>query len=64
MLKKYSEIAEKKTDLKLEYSKERPGDVKRHLGDLTISKKILGYKPTIELEEGISRYIKWKLGIK
>jgi len=61
MLKKYSEITGKKLNLKLEYLKERPGDVKRHLGDLTLSKKILGYKPKIGIEEGITRYIKWKL---
>ena len=60
MIKKYSEISGKKISMKLDYTAERKGDVKRHLGDITMSKKILGYKPKIDLEEGITRYIQWK----
>jgi len=60
MLKKYSELTGKKMNLKFEFRKERKGDVKRHLGDITLSKKILGYKPKVNLEEGITKFIKWK----
>lgn len=63
MIKKYNELTGKKLNLKLNYTKERPGDVKRHLGDIALAKKILGYSPTIILEEGITRYLKWKLKI-
>jgi len=63
MIKKYNELTGKKLNLKLNFTKERPGDVKRHLGDINLAKKILGYSPTINLEEGITRYLKWKLKI-
>lgn len=60
MIKKYAEITGKNLKLHLEFEKERPGDVKRHLGDISLATRILGYKPKIDLEEGISRYIKWR----
>jgi len=63
MIKKYNELTGKKLNLKLNYIQERPGDVKRHLGDINLAKKILRYSPTINLEEGITRYLKWKLKI-
>jgi len=37
----------------------RPGDVRQHLADISKAKKILGFKPCIDIEEGISRYIGW-----
>jgi len=61
MLKEYSDIIGKKIDFVFEYRKERPGDVKRHLGDITLSKKVLCYKPKVNLKEGIRRYINWRL---
>lgn len=63
MITKYKELTGKKLNLKLNYAKERPGDVKRHLGNINLAKKILCYSPTINLEEGITRYLKWKLKI-
>lgn len=61
MIKKYSELTGKKLDLKLKYSASRPGDVKRHLADITHARKILGYKPNVKLEDGIFEYLKWKI---
>jgi len=61
MIKKYSEVTGKKLDLKLKYSASRPGDVKRHLADITHARKILGYKPNVKLEDGIFEYLKWKI---
>lgn len=61
MIKKYKEITGKEIKLKLNFQKERKGDVIRHCSDISHSKKVLGYKPKISLEEGISRYIEWKL---
>lgn len=61
IIKKYSEITGIDLKLDLDFTKERQGDVKRHLGDITLAKKILNYTPTINLEDGIIRYLKWKL---
>lgn len=62
MIKEYSRITRNNLDLELEFQDPRPGDVKRHLGDISLSRKILGYKPKISLRDGIIKYIKWKLG--
>jgi len=48
----------------LKFEKSRRGDVMRHRADITHAKKILGYKPTVDLEEGISRYVNWKINLK
>jgi len=61
MLKKYSEITGKKMKLECEFHKPRKGDVMRHLASISKARKILGYKPKISLEEGITRYINWEL---
>ena len=66
MIKKFSEISGKNLDLDLVFRKKRPGDVQRHLGDTLLSKNILGYRSTVDLEDGIEKYIKWRMnkGIK
>jgi UDP-glucose 4-epimerase len=61
MIKKYEESTGKQLKLKLNHQKSRKGDVLRHRSDITHAFKILGYKPKISLEEGISRYINWRL---
>ena len=61
MMDKYAEITGKELKLHLEFKKERPGDVKRHLGNISLATKVLGYRPKINLEEGVGRYIKWRL---
>ncbi|KAJ3205795.1 hypothetical protein HDU67_008632 [Dinochytrium kinnereticum] len=38
---------------------DQPGDVKTTFADLTLSEKELGYKPTVSIEEGISRLVQW-----
>lgn len=60
MIEEFSKLSGKKLDLKLKYRKERPGDVRRHLGDISLSKKILKYSPEINLREGIKKYISWR----
>ncbi|MCK4829740.1 GDP-mannose 4,6-dehydratase, partial [bacterium] len=37
----------------------RPGDVKRHVGDNSKFKNLLGFTPSISIEEGIHRTIAW-----
>jgi len=59
MLKEYSKITGKELEIKFIYKKERSGDVKRHLGDISLAKKILGYEPKTTLNEGIKSYILW-----
>jgi UDP-glucose 4-epimerase len=60
-IKKYAELTGKDISKELLYKKPRKGDVRRHCADITKAKKILGYKPKISLEEGIKRFLEWKL---
>lgn len=46
------------------YKNERPGDVRRHLADISKARKLLGFEAEVSIEEGISRYIKWRRGQK
>jgi len=41
------------------YQPERAGDVKHSLADLSLAGKHLGYKPTVNFEEGLRRTIEW-----
>lgn len=63
MIKQYEKFDGKKRGIKLEFKKPRKGDVKRHLADISRAKKILGYKPKVKLEEGISEYLNWKISL-
>lgn len=44
---------------KVAYQPERAGDVKHSLADLSLAEKHLGYKPTVNFEEGLRRTIDW-----
>lgn len=61
MINTLSELTGKKIPKQFLHVKEREGDVKRHLGNISLAKKILGYKPKIKLEDGIKKYVTWKL---
>jgi len=37
----------------------RPGDVQRHLGDATLARKIIGFRPATCLEDGIRQTVDW-----
>ncbi|MFN3422665.1 MAG: NAD-dependent epimerase/dehydratase family protein, partial [Armatimonadota bacterium] len=41
------------------YTAPRPGDVRHSLADITKAQKLLGYQPTVSLEEGLKRTISW-----
>jgi len=43
----------------VQYGPERAGDVKHSLADLTLAARHLGYKPTVDFEEGLRRTIDW-----
>lgn len=64
MLKKYEELTDKKVNQILKFDKFRKGDVMRHLADTSHARRVLGYKPRTSFEEGITRYIAWKLSDK
>jgi UDP-glucose 4-epimerase len=61
VIKEYSNLTGKETKLNFIYKKERSGDVRRHLGDISLSKKVLNYKPEMELTKGINQYLSWRL---
>ncbi len=60
MTRKYNEITLENISSDFIYTKARPGDVTRHLADISHAIKVLGYKPNVSLEEGILKYLKWK----
>lgn len=37
----------------------RPGDVRRHFADIRLARRLLGFSPTLSIEEGIFRYVEW-----
>jgi len=43
----------------LVYEKERAGDLKRLVGDITLAKKILGFTPSIRFNEGLQSTVEW-----
>jgi UDP-glucose 4-epimerase len=61
MIKKFKEITGREVGLDLEFTPQRKGDVMRHLADISHAKKVIKYRPTITMEEGIAKYIKWRI---
>jgi nucleoside-diphosphate-sugar epimerase len=41
------------------YGKERGGDIKHSLADISLAETYLGYKPRIDFEEGLRRTVEW-----
>ena len=37
----------------------RPGDVKHSLADITLAKKLIGFKPTVPFKQGLQKAIDW-----
>ncbi len=64
LVKKYQELTGHNSKISFKFQKTRKGDVFRHRANISHAQKILGYKPKIDLEDGITRYLKWKLGLK
>lgn len=44
------------------YAAPRPGDVRRHLADISRARQLLGYRPQTDLETGLRRTVAWYLG--
>ncbi len=49
---------------KVDWQPQQPGDVERTLADVTKSKNILGYSPTVRMEAGIPHFVQWFQGFK
>lgn len=45
--------------LKTVYERKRPGDVLRHYADISKAEKLFGYRPEIDIGDGIGHYIEW-----
>jgi nucleoside-diphosphate-sugar epimerase len=48
-----------KPDVTAEYREARVGDVRHSLADITRARDLLGYEPTVGLEEGLRKTIEW-----
>jgi nucleoside-diphosphate-sugar epimerase len=46
-------------NVKPTYAPARPGDVKHSLADITLARKLIGFKPTVQFREGLERAIDW-----
>lgn len=46
-------------NVKANYVPERPGDVKHSLADISLAKKVIGYKPIVPFREGLAKAITW-----
>jgi len=46
-------------NIKSRFAKQRAGDVKHSLADISLAKKLIGYKPVVKLPEGIKKTISW-----
>jgi nucleoside-diphosphate-sugar epimerase len=48
-----------KRDVEPVYQPERRGDIKRSFADISLAEKELGYKPIVDLREGLERTLLW-----
>jgi nucleoside-diphosphate-sugar epimerase len=46
-------------DIKPKYEPPRPGDVKYSLADISLAKKIIGFRPKIQFKQGLQKAIDW-----
>jgi UDP-glucose 4-epimerase len=44
---------------KFRYVKARPGDVRRHCGDISKARKLIGFKPSVSIEQGLKLTADW-----
>ncbi len=57
MLKLINKLEGKK--IKPKFTEDRKGDVKHSLADISLAKKLIGYKPVVNFERGIRKTIEW-----
>lgn len=61
MTKKFEEVTGKSIAKEFVFKEERKGDVRRHLASTSKARKILHYKPQTTLDDGLMRYLEWKI---
>jgi len=59
ILKVASDKKEKSLELDPVHLPPRPGEVRRFIADISLAKTKLGFKPRVNLEDGLSRYMDW-----
>jgi len=47
------------SDIKPQYADERPGDVRHSLADISLARRMLGYRPSVYFKEGLEKTIDW-----
>lgn len=52
-------ITKGESSARIEYGRERAGDVRHSLADLSLAHQKINYDPTVDLEKGIGEYIEW-----
>jgi len=50
------------TDIAPRYEKERPGDIKHSLADISMAKRHLGFRPKVFFREGLRKTVEWYKG--
>jgi len=58
LVQKLQEITGK-TDLKPIYGEPRPGDIRHSYANIEKARRVLGYKPVYQLEEGLRKLVDW-----
>jgi len=61
LVKKMIQIMDVK-DHPIHHAEPRPGDVRRHCGGIRLANQLIGFKPEVQLEEGLKETIHWYLG--
>lgn len=63
-LKRLIELISKALDKEpiVEQQEEQPGDVPRTFADISKAMRLLGYRPTTQVEQGIPKFVDWYLG--
>lgn len=51
------------TNIQAEHAPPRVGDVRESLADITLARKLLGYEPPVDFEEGLRRSIEYYRGL-
>ena len=47
------------SDLEPDYAAPRAGDVRESVADVSLARELIGYEPSVDLEEGLERTIAW-----
>ena len=55
-----SKLLGKRDEIEPVFQQARPGDVRRHMADISKAKKLLNFRPEVSIEAGIERLIEWR----